>query len=173
VLIFLFCLSFCVLRPILHVFLNCPFLIHLLVFSNIFLLERKNMDVNEHERLSNFTLRHKSKVKAWHAACLAEKQHISHWKLTCSRHDIAEKLLNWHVTTITHLLSNKAGLCSVLKTLLWLWNMEQQKNVPCLYLWFVSKCKVGKSLWFFVCLSFCVLRPILHVFLNCPFLIPF
>ena len=26
----------------------------------------------------------------------------SHWKLTCSRHDIAEKFLNWHWTTTTH-----------------------------------------------------------------------
>ena len=26
----------------------------------------------------------------------------SHWKLTCSRHDIAEKLLSWHSTAITH-----------------------------------------------------------------------
>ena len=25
----------------------------------------------------------------------------SHWKLTCSCHDIGEKLLNWHWTTIT------------------------------------------------------------------------
>jgi hypothetical protein len=26
----------------------------------------------------------------------------SHWKLTCSCHDIAEKLLNWRQTTINH-----------------------------------------------------------------------
>ena len=26
----------------------------------------------------------------------------SHWKLTCSRHDIAEKLLSWHKTSTTH-----------------------------------------------------------------------
>ena len=26
----------------------------------------------------------------------------SHWRLTCSRRDIAEKLLSWHLTTITH-----------------------------------------------------------------------
>ena len=26
----------------------------------------------------------------------------SHWKLTCSRHDIAEKLPSWRQTTITH-----------------------------------------------------------------------
>ena len=26
----------------------------------------------------------------------------SHWKLTCSGHDIAEKLLRWHSTTIIH-----------------------------------------------------------------------
>jgi len=26
----------------------------------------------------------------------------SHWKLTCSRHDIAEIMLNWRIITITH-----------------------------------------------------------------------
>ena len=31
---------------------------------------------------------------------------LFHWKLTCSRHDIAEKLLSWHWTTITHSLTN-------------------------------------------------------------------
>jgi hypothetical protein len=29
----------------------------------------------------------------------------SHWKLTCSRLDIAEKLLSWHYTTVTHSLT--------------------------------------------------------------------
>ena len=28
----------------------------------------------------------------------------SHWKLTCSRHDIPENLLNWRYATITHSL---------------------------------------------------------------------
>ena len=30
----------------------------------------------------------------------------SHWKLACSHHDIAEKLLNWCYTTNTHSLTN-------------------------------------------------------------------
>jgi hypothetical protein len=33
------------------------------------LVIRKDMDVNEHERLSNFTLRHKIKVKEQHFYC--------------------------------------------------------------------------------------------------------
>jgi hypothetical protein len=27
---------------------------------------------------------------------------VDHWKLSCSRHDIAEKLLSWHKTSTTH-----------------------------------------------------------------------
>ena len=41
------------------------------------------------------------------SACLSRTKRTSsssHWKLTCSRHDIAEKLLNWCLTTITHSL---------------------------------------------------------------------
>jgi hypothetical protein len=36
----------------------------------------------------------------------------------------------------------------LLKTLLWLWNIEQYKPCPITLLYFVSKCKVGKSLMF-------------------------
>ena len=31
---------------------------------------------------------------------------IAHWILTCLRHDIAEKLLIWHLATITHSLTH-------------------------------------------------------------------
>jgi hypothetical protein len=27
----------------------------------------------------------------------------SHWIVACSRHDMAEKLLTWHLTAITHI----------------------------------------------------------------------
>jgi hypothetical protein len=33
------------------------------------------------------------------------------WKLTCSSHDIADKLLRWHSTTITHSLIQDEMLC--------------------------------------------------------------
>jgi hypothetical protein len=41
----------------------------------------------------------------------------SHGKLTCSRHDIAEKLLNWRLTTIAHSITRKISMELVLSLL--------------------------------------------------------
>jgi hypothetical protein len=48
-----------------------------------------------------------SELALWksNSACWSSTKRTSssyHWKLTCSRHDIAEKLLNLRLTTITH-----------------------------------------------------------------------
>jgi len=43
------------------------------------------------------------------SACWSETKRISssfHWKLTCSRHDMAENSLGWRKTTITHSLTH-------------------------------------------------------------------
>ena len=42
------------------------------------------------------------------SACLSSTKRtssLSHWKITYSRHDVAEKLLNWRYTTIMHSLT--------------------------------------------------------------------
>jgi hypothetical protein len=57
------------------------------------------------------------------ACCSSTKRtsSSSHWKLTCSRHDIAEKLLNLRYATITHsLLIPKACY----------WNIDPQFLIP-------------------------------------------
>ena len=50
----------------------------------------------------------------------------SHWKLTCSRHDIAEKLLNWRWATITHYIVTFIKLFSYVVT-------TRVEGKPCIY----------------------------------------
>jgi len=51
------------------------------------------------------------------SACCSRTKRTSssaHWTLTCSRHDIAEKILNWFMITITH--TNCFVKCTIDKT---------------------------------------------------------
>ena len=45
----------------------------------------------------------KSNYACWYSTNWTSSSY--HWTLICSRHDIAEKLLSWHYTTITHSLT--------------------------------------------------------------------